>query len=470
VPARFLIIITVSALVLSASLAQPQSAHPHSALSIPLLYTVAREYSPMAWIQGKERFPGGAAIFIKDGKSQRPLVSGFFATADASVSFDGKNVLFAGKRRADDHWQIWEVSVSAGKPRQSTRCDDDCVRPLYVPSDRFVYAHKIAGQFVLEIATLGIDKDKDKDKDKDNDNNNEKALQLTYGPGNFLPVDVLHDGRVLFEAAYPLDDKASAELYTVYTDGSGFEAYRCDHGHSRYSGKQLSSGDIVFAREGKLFRFRSALAHEIAVSAPAGTYAGDVVETPDSAWLVSWHGAAKKNFELRKWKPGTFALQPEIVEAGVNVIQPVLLAQRPVPNRHPSGLHEWSYGNVLCLNAYTSKYQFADASIASVRLYTRDASGATRLLGMAHVETDGSFYLRVPGNQPLKIELLDKSGNTLKREAGWFWLRAGEQRICIGCHAGPETAPENAVPAVLLRSIVAADMTAGNQPQSAGGH
>ena len=461
-PARLLIIISV--LLVAASLAAPQSARVHSSPSVPLLYTVAREYSPMAWIQGGERFPDGAAIFIKDGKSRRPLVSGFFATADASVSFDGKNVLFAGKRRADDHWQIWEVSVPAGKPRQTTQCEDDCVRPLYVPADRLVYAHKLAGQFVLEIAALG------RGKDEDNGNDNEKTLQLTYGPGDFLPVDVLHDGRVLFEADYPLDENTSAELYTVYTDGSGFEAYRCDHGHSRYSGKQLSSGDIVFAREGKLFRFRSDLAHEIEVAAPTGTYAGDVVEANDSAWLVSWHGAAQKNFELRKWKPGAPALQPEIVESGVNVIQPVLLAQRPVPNRHPSGLHEWSYGNVLCLNAYTSKYQFVDGSIASVRLYTRDALGATRLLGMAQVEKDGSFYLRVPGNQPLKIEMLDGSGNTLKREAGWFWLRAGEQRICVGCHAGPETAPENAVPAVLLRSTVAADMTAGNQPQSAGGH
>lgn len=424
--------------------------------SVPLLYTVAREYSALAWIRGAERFPRGATIFIKDGKEQRPLVAGFVATADAGVSFDGKNVLFAGKQRQLDHWQIWEASVPAGKLRQVTRCDDDCVRPLYVPPDRFVYAHKVAGKFVLEIASLSI--------------SNEKALQLTYGPGNFLPADVLQDGRVLFEAAHPLDQNTMVELYTVYTDGSGVEAYRCDHGHSRYSGKHLSSGDIVFAREGNLFRFTSALAHEIAVPAPAGTYAGDVIETPEGAWLVSWHGAAQRNFELRKWKPGAAALEPQIVESGANVIQPALLIRRPVPNRHPSGLHEWSYANVLCLNAYTSKYRFLDDSIASVRLYTRDALGAVQLLGMAQVEKDGSFYLRVPGDQPLKIELLDSSGNTLKKEAGWFWMRAGEQRICVGCHAGPETAPENAVPAVLLRSTVAADMTAGKQPSSAGAH
>ena len=452
---RFSIIIIVCPLVFLALFSMSQSASSHGVQPVPLLYTVAREYIPMGWISGAERFPGGATIFIKDGSSQRPLVSGFVATADASVSFDGNDVLFAGKQRASDHWQIWEVSVPAGTPHQITQCDDDCVRPLYVPPDRFVYAHKVVGNFALKIASL--------------DASDEKPVALTYGPGSFLPVDVLRDGRVLFEAAYPLGENTLAELYTVYSDGSGVEAYRCDHGHSRYAGRQLSSGDIVFAREGNLYRFTSALAHEIAIPAPAGTYAGDVIEMPDGAWLVSWHRAAQKNFELRKWKSGTAVLQPVIVESGANVIQPVLLTPRAVPNRHPSGLHEWAYANVLCLNTYTSKYRFGDGSIASVRLYTRDALGAPRLLGIAQVEKDGSFYLRVPGDQPLKVELLDKSGNTLKKEAGWFWMRGGEQRICVGCHAGPETAPENAVPAVLLRSTIPVDMTAGNQPSSGGG-
>ncbi len=451
--------ILICALILAVTPSSPQSAVSRRAQSVPLLYTVAREYDASAWIRGAERFPRGATILVKNAITSLPLASGFFATADASVSFGGNTVLFAGKQHSQDHWQIWQVSVSSGissKPRQITQCDDDCARPLYVPSGRFVYAHKVAGNLALEIASL--------------DATSEKALPLTYGPGNFLPVDVLHDGRVLFEAAYPLGDDRSAELYTVYTDGSGVEAYRCDHGHSRYAGKQIASGDIVFSREGDLFRFTSALAHEVPVPTPAGIYAGDVAETADSNWLVSWHGPTQKNFELRKWQPGAAALQPEIAEAGMNVIQPVLLKPRAVANRHPSGLHEWSFANVLCLNAYTSKYRFADGSIASVRLYTRDAGGVPRLLGTAQVEKDGSFYLRVPGNQPLKIELLDSSGKTLKQEAGWFWMRSGEQRICTGCHAGPETAPENAVPAVLLRSIIPADMTAGNQLSSAGGH
>jgi hypothetical protein len=261
-------------------------------------------------------------------------------------------------------------------------------------------------------------------------------------------------------------------LYTVYTDGSGVEAYRCDHGHARHSGKQLASGDVVFAQDGKLFRFTSAFAHEGSISAPAGTYAGDVAEMQSGTWLVSSRATNAKYFELHTWKPGTTNLLPLISVAGQNILQPVLLATRSVPNRHPSALHEWNYANVLCLNAYTSKDHLRDGSIASVRLYTRDVRGATQVQGTAQVEKDGSFYLRVPGDQPLKIELLDGDGRTVKSEAGWFWLRGGEQRICTGCHAGPERAPENALPAVLLRSTEAADLTTSQKTQApaAGGH
>jgi hypothetical protein len=48
-------------------------------------------------------------------------------------------------------------------------------------------------------------------------------------------------------------------------------------------------------------------------------------------------------------------------------------------------------------------------------------------------------------------------------------MRRGEQRVCVGCHAGPETAPENAVPVILLKSTTPADMTGGDK-QISGGH
>jgi hypothetical protein len=150
-----------------------------------------------------------------------------------------------------------------------------------------------------------------------------------------------------------------------------------------------------------------------------------------------------------------------------DAVQPVVVAPRPLPNQHPSGLHDWTYANLLCLNAYTSKYNFAPGTIAAMKLYTTNEKGQAKLLGNASVEPDGSFYVRVPADVPLQIELLDRQGKTLEREQGWWWMRKGEQRICVGCHAGPERAPENAVPAVLVKSITPTNLTGA--PSNKGG-
>lgn len=416
-----------------------------------LLYTAAKTYEPLAWMHGDDRFSSGATIFVRDGSSQHPLVPKFASTADPSVSFDAQRVLFAGKEHAQDPWQIWERSVTEERPRRVTSGSEDCIRPFYLPDGRFVYARKVAGRFVIEVADLA----------------GGKPLALTYNPASSLPADILRDGRILFETGFPLGVGATPEIYTVYSDGSGMESYRCDHGAARHSGKQSSSGDIVFASAPGLARFTSALAKQVRVPAPAGEYAGDIAETAGE-WLVSWRPDAKSMFQLMAWMPAAGGLTPLVENPDTNLIQPTPLTPRLVPNRHPSGLHDWPNANLLCLNAYTSKFQFAPGTIHAVRLYSRDGDGNTRLLGTAPVELDGSFFVQVPTEQPLQIELLDAAGKALKRQSGFFWMRRGEQRVCVGCHAGPETAPENAVPMILLKSTTPADMT-GATSRAAGG-
>ncbi|HUC28596.1 MAG TPA: hypothetical protein VMR80_03390, partial [Candidatus Acidoferrum sp.] len=157
---------------------------PSAANLSPFLYTVARRYETLAWMQGGERFPAGASIFVKDSRGSHPLVPHFAASADPAVSFDGARVLFAGKLKPDDPWQIWEVSAAGGEPRRVTTGHEDCIRPFYLPEDRLIYTRKTAGRFEIAIADLA----------------GGKPLALTYGPANFLPTDVLRDGRILFEA------------------------------------------------------------------------------------------------------------------------------------------------------------------------------------------------------------------------------------------------------------------------------
>ncbi len=365
-------------------------------------------------MHGADRFPSGATIFVRDVQGNHPLVPDFAMSADSAVSFDGQRVLFAGKRKPADPWQIWEIALAGGEPRRITSGSEDCIRPLYLPEDRVVYARRTAGRFVIETVSLA----------------GGKPLPLTYGPANFLPTDVLRDGRILFEAAYPLGAEAVPEIYTVYSDGSGVESYRCDHGTARHSGRQVRSGDIVLASSHGLARFTSSKAQEVSISAPAGEYAGEVVETSAGDWLMPWRADAKAPFQLMLWTPGSSALRAAVAEQDADAVQPALIAERAVPNRHPSGLHDWPNANLLCLNAYTSKYQFAAGSIHSVRLYTRDEAGNPRLLGTAPVERDGSFFVQVPTEQPLQIELLDDAGQDSEARIG-ILLDAPRRAACL---------------------------------------
>ena len=105
-------------------------------------------------------------------------------------------------------------------------------------------------------------------------------MPLTYTGTSAFPADVLRDGRILFEAGFPLGQGSTPELYLVYADGSGVESVRCDHGRARWGGTQLASGDLVFTHGTSLARFTSAMAHEVPVEAPRGEYAGAIAETP----------------------------------------------------------------------------------------------------------------------------------------------------------------------------------------------
>ena len=389
---------------------------------------------------------------IHDSNGDRVLSDKFSASSDANISFDGKSVIFSGKQHPGDVWQAWKLSLEDGALTQLTKGTEDIVRPMHLPTNRIVYARKYKNRFVLETLSLS----------------DGKIVPLSYAPGSYLPTDVLHDGRILFSSSYPLGTDGAPEIYAVYSDGTGVESYRCDHGAARYAGRELSSGDIVFPGGKGLARFTSPRAQQVSFTAPAGDYAGDVVEATAHSLLVAWRPNGKQPYQIQLLNTADNQARAFLSQAGTNLLNPVIVAPREIPNRHPSTLRDWTAANLLALDSYTSKYAFAPGSIAKARFYTLDEAGQRKLLGTAPVEKDGSFYVHVPGDAPLQIELTDSNGKVLKKEAGWFWARKSEQRICVGCHAGPEHAPENAVPAVLLRTTTPVDMTATRAAGSKG--
>jgi hypothetical protein len=444
--------------------AQPRhaSAVPTLALTVPVIFTAAPVYDSLATLRGADRFPRGANLMLLRNGRLVPLVPQLAASADASVSFDGKYVLFAGKKNAADPWQIWQMMLDGGRPQLILAAKTDLIRPMWMPDGRMVYARRTPTGFALETAAL----------------NGSHVLKLSYVPGNFLPDDVLRDGRVLFDSGFPLGAGTKPEIYTVYADGSGEEAVRCDHEAAQRVGgrahaRQMPGGDIVFMQAGRLARFTSALAGETPIAAPPGDYTGDVTELPDGRWLLSVRRTAGHRFELAVWKQPVAARFAGDLEARsaaptlttiardtqLNLVQPVLVAPRVTPNRHPSGLHPWTTGNLLALDARLSRSGELPIKAAQVRVESLSPTGGTVLLGTAPVAPDGSFFVQAAADRPLRFVLLDTHGRILRQENGWFWIRRGEQRVCVGCHTGPERAPDNRLPGILQISTTPANAT-----------
>ncbi|MGA8529517.1 MAG: hypothetical protein WB622_07365 [Acidobacteriaceae bacterium] len=422
---------------------------------VPVIYTAAPVYGSLAALRGGERFPEGADLMILRAGTAEPLVPGFAASADASVSFDGTTVLFAGKKNAGDPWQIWETPVDRGAPRLIFGGRADAIRPLWMPDGRVAFAERGAKGF--ELVTVALD--------------GGATLRLTDAPGNFIPDDVLYDGRVLFESGFPVGSGATPEMYLVYPDGSGVESVRCDHLHAtknggREHGRQMhldsraaGEGDIVFIQGKRLARFTSALAEEAPIAAPAGDFDGDVTELPDGRWLLAMRGSGRKRYELVAWIPGTRTLQMIAQDAERDLVEPAVVARRTVPRTFPTALHPWTTGNLLALDARLSRDGTLQGVPVKVRVETQDPGGCVKELGTAPVMQDGSFFVKVPGDTALRFVLLDAAGRTLRQERGWFWIRNGEQRICVGCHTGPERAPDNRVPEVLVQSTTPVDVS-----------
>jgi len=452
-------------LVLAGGFALSRANAPAPQIDNDMIVTAAPVYVPLAELHSQERFPRGAQLLLVHAGKAEPLVAGFAASADANVSFDAQTVLFAGKRNADDPWQIWELTLKDRSVRQVISTPADAERPLYLPGGRMVWAERTPAGFQLQSAPDGHPVD----GTTWNPTAGPGVLPLTYTRGNAFPADVLRDGRILFEAGYPLGEGATPELYLVYADGSGVESVRCDHGRARWGGAQLGSGDVVFTEGTSLARFTSPLAHAVPVAAPHANYAGAIADTASGAWLVSARTSASVRYTIEIWQPGAAAMRTALAERGEDLVEPVVVAPGPRPNRHPSGLHPWDYANLLAVDTRISRDGTLRGAPARVRLEAQDVAGVTRSMGTAPIESDGSFFVEVPSDRPIRFVLLDAKGAVLRQEHGWFWIRSGEQRICVGCHAGPERAPENRVPAVLLRTITPADLTGKPPAVAAGG-
>ncbi|MGB8321882.1 MAG: hypothetical protein WCE52_02875 [Candidatus Acidiferrum sp.] len=467
----FAILLLTEALWAQAKTAQTIAPAPSN--NLPDILFVQAPATPGAALS--DRFPQGSRIVSLPAKQPRPatpinLTPNFFAAADPEVSFDATKILFSAKKSAGDPWQIWEMNLDGSSQRQITQCTHDCQRAAYLPGDEIVltFSEWPGADILTNLAVTKL--------------NGENFHPITFGRANFWLESVLRDGRVLASASWPLSadpsDKNSSALYTLRPDGAALDSLRCDHQHpaTRSEAAELTDGTVIFLvapassrhstisnppTRPALTEIRPASLREAPLKTPPGIYQFPAQLSSDTL-VVSYGQSSAKSTVVPQPALYTFNRRTNTLGARIYADPHFANLQATPVLAHATPKKFWSIlnldsktGSFISLNSASSADEPSGhiaATITRVRVFALDESShSEHALGEAPVEKDGSFFVEVPANQPVRFELLDAKGQILRAEHSYVWARPGEQRGCAGCHSSKAVAPENRWPLTLKR-------------------
>jgi len=414
-----------------------------------------------------DRFPRGSHLArLVPGASSGSvtnLTPEFFAAADPRVSPDASKVLFAGRKKRASRWQIWEMNADGSAKHQLSHCPGDCLQPAFLPRNQIVFT-MVAGGGTQQTSAIYVAQA-----------NGAGAHPITFGPGNFQVETVLHSGRILVSAKSVLvggrQGSDSRMFYTLRTDGSGLSPFRWNSAPDvvRTGATELDDGTVLFVK--KPDPHGRVTGAELAWVRPGALH--NSVITPAGSAYWSAHALDGNHLVVAKANTNTapggkfglyvFNLKTRKVEQTIyrspkfSGVEAVPLEKRPAPLKYFSILHpDRDYGRVICLNSYLS----ADSPrgrlaghIAKVRVIALQPDHHTeRSLGEAPVESDGSFYIKVPADRPIRFELLSAKGAVIHEQKSWIWARNGEDVPCLGCHESKALVPSDHWPLALKRS------------------
>ncbi|MGD0920281.1 MAG: hypothetical protein ABSA70_00785 [Terriglobia bacterium] len=430
---------------------------------------------------GESRFPKGSRLVrLASGAKPQTVVNltpEFFAAADPQISFDGTKVVFAAQELPGASWQLWEMHADGSGKRQVTRLSGDCLRPAYLAREGIVFTFLSGetGRSASQVYVCKLD--------------GSEAHPITFGPGNFQVETVLKDGRVLVSASSPLapEAKESAELYTLRHDGTGLASFRCEHRQPAVRGQatELDDGSIVYVKSASL---QHGVGGELAAIRRGELHNSSLSPLVSISWSPRPLEARKlivaRQSTVPGANPGRFDLYAFDFASGqygeliyrdpkLSSVQAVPVAAHPVPRWYWSTLNpKADAGYFICLDSRLSAdvpQGRISAPVARVRvLMLEPATNQEHALGEAPVEKDGSFYLAVPPDRPVRFELLDESGRVVRAQRSWIWARPGEERGCVGCHEDKAVAPENRWPLALKSFDTPTRL--GVEPQAVASH
>jgi hypothetical protein len=196
--------------------------------------------APAPWEAGILRSDwaqGARIVLVRPGGSVRVLTEGFACAADPDISFDATRMVFAGKRDADDDWNIFEMGLDGQDARQITAGLGDCRQPVYQgtlytivstePWHQITFVSTAAGELneygglpSTSLYSCKLD--------------GSAVQRLTYNPSSDLDPAVLPDGRLVFagwqRSTLDRGQRGRIALFAAHTDGLDYALFAGDEG------------------------------------------------------------------------------------------------------------------------------------------------------------------------------------------------------------------------------------------------
>ena len=194
---------------------------------------------------------------------------------------------------------------------------------------------------------------------------------------------------------------------------------------------------------------------------PVGRFTSPYPAGDGWAWVshAPWHDARVNGYGIYLMNLATRELDLIYDDPEMSDVDPVPIAPQPKPLVRASTLQTVAAagtpiaatGFIFCNSVFNTDQPFDQKAVCYVRVLegvqmgqsiAANAAFRSRILGTVPIHPDGSFYVEVPSDVPVRFELLDEDGRMLIHETEFNYVRPGETKGCSGCHENrKETSP-----------------------------
>lgn len=419
-----------------------------------------------------------------------------------SASHDGETLYFC-MAPDDTFFHIYRVSTSGGEPRQLTSGAFQDADPDVLPDGRIVFCstrfgsreeyHSFRTSTLFTMTSQG-----ENIRPITYHVVNDREPRVTAdGKIVFVRQDNFFMNAKIETEIHQIDTDGRGGFVLLGQDvtGSGYDRYTMHEVFPQAVGF-LSPTRLNFKREGNAFGNPTPLpdGRVAALCAPTGKWSknhpfqkhaiGIVVSSSGSSAIDGMPVSTSKPLHdlsalpdgrllcstLDRRSLGVVDLQtgtvsPFYISDGEDVQAPLYVGPRkkPVGRTTAAAMRDtgrWT-GRFYCQNVLRTKHVQADLKRIKAIRVLEGRPLTTRMLacvpyhgGVNHIGTeavelgvaplcpDGSFYVEVPADRALAFQAIDAEGRAVVNELSWIYIRPGERRACVGCHAGPTQAPQ----------------------------